>query len=105
MKRQYPDPWALWSVGLNTWFLMAEAQAVIAMRMMGMAGYWNVTPTEDARMITEKMVAFPQAMLACSHAALSGKSSHEVAQATLRPLRRKTRSNARRLARRGYKLK
>ena len=105
MKYPYAVPWAYWSLGMNAWMLMAEAQAVIAMRMLGMAGVWNVTPMEDSRMVTEKMAALPQSMMAGSYAAMTGQSPERVAEAALRPLRRKTRSNSRRLARRGVKRK
>jgi hypothetical protein len=81
--------------------MLAEAQAVIAMRMMGMAGMWSVAPTETTRMISEKGAAYSSAMKAAGRAAMSGKRPDEIAEAALRPIRRKTRSNSRRLARRG----
>ena len=84
--------------------MMAEPQRVIALRMAGMAGAWNVTSSEDARMVAEKSqaaVASGQAML---QAAMAGGSAGTVALAGLKPVRAKTRANAARLTERGPKL-
>ena len=35
--------------------MLAEANMVIAMRMLGMGGMWRVTPSENARMVQEKI--------------------------------------------------
>jgi hypothetical protein len=96
-------PFDLWRAGMQGWMLMAEAQAVIAMRMWGMAGLWNVTPSENSRMVSEKATALPQSALAASQAAMAGKRPDEVMTAAIRPLRRKTGANARRLTKRGPK--
>ena len=84
--------------------LLAEAQMVIGMRMMGVAGLWSVTPTETARMMSEKMPAFSEANLAAFSAAISGRRPDEVAAAWLKPISRRTRANSRRLSRRGFKI-
>ena len=96
-------PFAVWSNTVQLGFLIAEAQAVIAMRLMGMAGMWSVTPSEDGRMVTEKLEALTQAGLAAQRAALTGKSPAAVTAAAIAPIRRKTRANARRLGKRGPK--
>jgi hypothetical protein len=90
-----------WMLGWSTSVMLAEAQAVIAMRTMGMAGMWSVTPTETSRMMAEKPSAFSSAMQAAGRAAVAGKHPHQIAEAALRPIRRKTRANSRRLARCG----
>ncbi|MBS8225864.1 antifreeze protein [Vannielia litorea] len=79
-----------------------EASAVIWMRMMGMAGTWNVAAGENARMVREKQLAFVKSAQEASRAAMGGRN---VAAAALRPVRRKTRSNVVRLAKRGPKLR
>ena len=94
-------PFDWWMLGLNASVMLAEAQAVIAMRTMGMAGMWSVTPTETTRMVAEKSSAFSSAMQAAGLAAMAGKQPHQIAEAALHPIRRKTRANSRRLARRG----
>lgn len=80
-----------------------EAQSVVTMRMLGAAGVWNVHPGENARMITEKQQAFTEAAFAAGRAALGGHAPEAVVKAALRPLRLKTRSNIRRLSKRGPK--
>jgi hypothetical protein len=81
--------------------MLVEAQMVIGMRMLGMMGLWPVTPSETARMSSEKLVAVQKADLAATRAALAGKGLIGVADAALKPIRRRTTSNAKRLARRG----
>jgi hypothetical protein len=96
----YAEFWRLWAqMAMIGW----EAQAVIAMRLLGMGGVWSVTPSENTRMVTEKAAAFTTAAMQGALAAAQGKRPDEIAQTMLRPIRRKTRSNSRRLARRGPK--
>lgn len=94
-------PLDYWRGALNFATMMAEAQMVIAMRMMGMAGFWNVTPFENTRMVQEKAVAAQAAALAAGRAIATGQSPAAAAFAALKPVRRRTKSNVRRLTRRG----
>ncbi len=94
-------PAALIRLQMQMAMMAMEASAVIWMRMMGMAGAWNVAGGENARMVREKQVAFVKAAQDASLAAMTGRNA---AAAALRPVRRKTRSNVHRLARRGPKL-
>lgn len=94
----------MWRTGVALWTLMSEAQAVMAYRMMGMAGYWTVHNTENERMYSEKGPAFVEANLAATRAAIDGKRFDQVAQAWMQPLQRKVSSNRRRLAKSGPKL-
>ena len=94
------DMWKSW---LEMSMLAAEAQAVIAMRMMGAAGLWSVTDPENRRMIDEKFEAAQRSMIAASIAAASGKRPDQVTAAAIKPLRKKTRANFRRLAKRGLR--
>ena len=84
--------------------MMAEAQRVIAMRMAGMAGTWNVTPGEDAQMMSEKTEAAVASGQAMMKTILAGGSAGAVVLAGLRPVRARTRANAKRLTKRGPKL-
>jgi hypothetical protein len=79
--------------------MMAEAQTVVALRLWGMAGLWPTRPVETTRMVTEKWPAFLQSAGAAGAAAMKGHPPHRIAEAALRPIRRKTRANSRRLAR------
>jgi hypothetical protein len=88
-------------LSIRTSIMLAEAQMVIGMRMMGMMGLWRVLPSETARMSSEKLVAIGQATIASSRAAMAGKPPVAVVEAALKPIRLKTASNVKRLARRG----
>jgi hypothetical protein len=96
-----PTPTQMMELSIRTSIMLAEAQMVIGMRMMGMMGLWRVHPSENTRMSTEKVAAFGQAAMASSQALMAGKSPAVVAAAALKPIRRKTASNVKRLARRG----
>ena len=99
------DPFALARTGMGFTMLAWETQLVMTMRIMGMAGLWSVVPTENARMVSEKAPAFAEAARAAGAAAIAGHRPDEVAAAWARPLRRRTSANARRLTRRGPKLR
>jgi hypothetical protein len=101
VRRRQAGPFDWWLLGWQTSVMLAESQAVIAMRLMGLAGVWAVGPSETLRMVSEKPAAYARAAEAAGRAAFAGKSPHQVAGAALKPLRRKTRANSRRLARRG----
>ena len=96
------NPAAWWSAATDIGMVMIESQAVIAMRLMGMAGVWSVTPSEDSRMVTEKVHALTEAATQSTRVALSGGAPHKVAEAAIRPIRRATRANLRRLGKRGF---
>jgi hypothetical protein len=96
-----PTPAQLMQLSFRTSVMLAEAQMVIAMRMLGMMGLWRVLPSEKARMSSEKLAAMGEAALASSRAILIGQPPVKVAEAALKPVRRRTASNVRRLARRG----
>ncbi len=92
---------AMWRLGFDMARLGTEANMVIWMRMIGMAGAWNVLPSEDARMWSEKPAAFADAMGRGLAATMGGKDAVGATSAALKPLTRKATSNRRRLARRG----
>ncbi|WP_341213438.1 antifreeze protein [uncultured Limimaricola sp.] len=94
-------PAELVRTSVTFWTLMAETQAVMTYRIMGMAGLWAVTGTENKRMVNEKGPAFAEAMMAGSRAMISGQRPDQIAMATMTPLQRRTGRNNRRLARRG----
>ena len=100
MSRQV-TPFDLYYTSSRLWWLCAEASTVMTMRMMGMAGLWSVTKSENDRMVSEKSSAFLDSATAASIATMSGKRPDEVMNAAVKPLRRKTRANARRLGKRG----
>ena len=89
------------NLSMKTSMMLMEAQMVIGMRMMGMAGLWRVQPSENARMSSEKVSAISEAAIATSQAIMSGKSPALIAEAALKPISRRTKSNVKRLAARG----
>ena len=91
-------------LGLQTALMMAEAQRVIAMRLIGMAGGWTVSHDENQRMVSEKSTAVIASGLAAGRAMMAGASPEGAALAALKPIRAKTRANAKRLTRGGPKL-
>ena len=97
MKR-WPTPYDWVAPALEGWAVLAEAQAVVAMRLMGMAGAWPVSASENRRMMMEKGPAMLAAGLAAQRAVLALAPPDRVAMAALEPVRRRTRANARRLA-------
>lgn len=96
----YELPLAYWSLGIRAAQVLAEAQTVIAFRVMGMSGALRVSPSENTRMVLEKGPAFMRAYGDAATAAMRGKRLDEIAQAALRPIGKKTRANAARLGRR-----
>lgn len=96
-------PLHYWANALQFGYLMAESHAVITMRMMGMAGVWSVTPAEDGRMISEKVYAMTKAATDATKVAITGGTADQIAAAAIKPIRRKTRANAKRLGKRGLK--
>lgn len=100
MKR-FGTPNEAMRLAMQTGMMMAEANMVIAMRVMGMGGMWRVNPSENARMVKEKTDAAIASGAAMSRAMMAGHSPAKVALAALQPLRDKTRANATRLAKRG----
>jgi hypothetical protein len=81
-----------------------EAQMIIAMRMSGMAGFWNVTKAENSLMSTEKLAAAQDSAMATAAAVMVGATPAGIALAAIKPVRRKTTANMRRLGKRGLKV-
>ena len=99
--RRHATPIELWSGGLQLGQMLLEAQMVITYRLLGLAGLWAVGKGENSRMVAEKGPAFFEASVAAGRAAACGARPDEVLGAWVRPIRRATRQNARRLERRG----
>ena len=97
----FPTPIQMMSLSIRYATMVTEAQMVIGMRMLGMAGMWHVTPSENARMVSEKLEAVQQAAISATRAAMQGKSPAVIAEHALKPIGRRTSANAKRLARRG----
>lgn len=90
----------MWQPAMQTWMMLAEAQTIMGMRLLGMAGLWPVATSENQRMVDEKGSAWLASALAGQQAMLRLATPAEVSLAMVRPVRRVTKANARRLSRR-----
>jgi hypothetical protein len=96
-KRQGNMPMAYWRLGQRTARMMAEAQTVVTLRILGLAGFWPVPQSEHYRMVFEKAPAFMRAGSNATVAALRGERADRIAAAALRPVSARTHANAQRL--------
>ena len=92
-----------WTNALQAGWLVTEAQSVVAMRIMGIAGIWSVTPDERQRMLSEKAHAFTKSFTDAQRAVIAGQSSDRITAAALEPILQTARANRKRLAKRGPK--
>ena len=92
------NPWL--ALTLKTIQMGAEAQSVIALRMLRLAAGGHRMEAEATRMVTEKVAAATEAQLVAAVAAISGSPQHVVANKTLKVVRKRVRANKRRLSRR-----
>ena len=83
--------------------LAVEAQNVVALRVMGLAGIWNTPFDEGWRMMAEKPKTFFVSGSEGTAALLSGKSPDKVVSAALEPLQQAARDNRVRLSERGLR--
>ena len=98
------SPAEFWRVAFQMGAIAAEAQLVIAMRLFGLSGLWNLSSGEKGRMISEKSAAARDAWIAAGTAAMAGRGPLAQASAALAPVRRRTKSNRKRLTRTGPRL-
>ena len=77
--------------------LMIDTQAVMALRLMGMAGALPARSDENNRMVVEKGPAFAKAMTEVTAAAIAGKRPDQIMSAGIKPLQVKVSSNRKRL--------
>ncbi len=87
-------PWTIWQQMTQIAF---DSQMVIAMRTAGMMGLVRQDTNEPSRMVLEKADAANEAMTAVIRAAARGARADQVVSAALRPYRRRTKANAKRL--------
>lgn len=97
----FVTPFQFARLAQETGQMLAEAQMVITMRMFGMAGLRQMAPTETTRMVQEKAEAMMQATTAASLAMLTGAGAATVVMEALKPVRRRTHANLRRLSKQG----
>ncbi|MGR3762304.1 antibiotic ABC transporter (plasmid) [Roseobacteraceae bacterium NS-SX3] len=77
-----------------------EAQAVIALRTLGVMGMLPAAPGENTRMVAEKVKAFQTSANRAAQLAAAGQPAQAVLAGALAPYSRATASNYKRLIRR-----
>ena len=102
-ENMLPDPFAYLANTVQVAHMLAEAQMVVGMRLMGMAGIWSVPQAEDSRMVSEKVQAVTRSATDAGAAMMRGETPDKITAAVIKPLRQKTRANAKRLGKRGLK--
>ena len=93
---QMQAPFLLWQQMVHVAW---ESQVVIALRTAGMLGILRQDAAEPQRMVIEKADAATEAMHAAIRAAGRGARADRVMAAALRPYRRRTKANVKRLSR------
>lgn len=77
--------------------LTADTQVVMAMRILGMSGAWQVPDSEHADMVSEKMPAFTEAFVSATLTAWAGRGPDRVMKAVVEPISEKASANRERL--------
>ena len=96
MNQTSMQPFLLWQQMTH---MVWESQMVIALRTAGMMGILRQDAEEPQRMVIEKANAATEAMHAALRAAGRGERADKVMAAALRPYRRRTKANVKRLSR------
>jgi hypothetical protein len=91
------NPWL--TLSFNMMRLGFEAQTVMALRMMRLAGGGAAAQREAVRMVSEKGAAAVEAGLTAGLAAASGKKQAAVGRKVVSGYRKRVQANRRRLSR------
>lgn len=75
--------------------MSADAQGVIALRMLQLAAGGSRMEAEATRMVTEKIAATAEAQVATAVAAISGRPQHVIANKALKVVKKRIRANKR----------
>ncbi|KEP69024.1 antibiotic ABC transporter [Thioclava sp. BHET1] len=95
------NPLQLLQMNIDAARICIEAQSVIAMRLAGAFGAWNVPANENTRMVQEKQAAAIEAGQAAFWALARGQGADRAVAASMAPIGRRTKANMKRLSRRG----
>lgn len=93
-------PSDLFSLQLKLTTLMAEAQTVMALRLLGMSGIIPARHDENERMLGEKGPAMAKAFAAGSKVMMAGGRPDQIMLAAMTPVSSRVTSNRKRLMQR-----
>jgi hypothetical protein len=93
----------LFRLQMKTAQMLVEAQTVIAIRLLGMAGILPAARGENLRMVTEKQQAFAKSWIGAANAMMTGQGTQVAYAEALAPIGRETRANSRRLTRGAFR--
>ncbi|MEM8823417.1 MAG: antifreeze protein [Pseudomonadota bacterium] len=79
--------------------MFMDAQTVVGLRLLGLAGVLPTRSDETLRMVTEKQTAFAQSGIAALGAVMAGKNPTQTYGMALTPIKRAARANSQRLVR------
>ena len=96
MNQTSMQPFLLWQQMTH---MVWESQMVIALRTAGMMGILRQDAEEPQRIVIEKANGSTESMHAALRAAGRGERADKVMAAALRPYRRRTKANVKRLSR------
>ena len=91
------NPLTLMTLNANLAKLMIDTQAVMTLRLLGMAGALPQTRGENARMVNEKGPAMAKAYQAATKAAFAGGTPDQILSAAMVPVSKKVSANRKRL--------
>lgn len=97
MARKQATPAQIWKAWSDLGALAMEAQMVVTLRTLGMAGAWPVGKSENSRMLSEKPPAFVRAAQAATVKALAGSRPDQILSAAATTLTKTARANRKRL--------
>jgi len=92
------NPWL--TLTMQAAWLSWEAQSVIALRLMRLAGGGRAAQSEATGMISEKVAAFSEAHMVAATAALGGGNAARTTKKILTIYKKKVRANKQRLSKR-----
>lgn len=91
------NPLNLMKLSTQMAYLILDTQAVMTLRLMGMAGALPHARGENERMVNEKGPAMAKAYAAATKAAIGGGRPDQIMTAAMEPVSKKVRANRKRL--------
>lgn len=91
------NPLTIMTLNTQLASLILDTQAVMSLRILGMAGALPQSRGEKSRMVNEKAPAMVKAFEAAAKAAMAGGRPDQIMAAAMAPVSKKVRANRKRL--------